>query len=163
MRKSARRPIPWRSTYNAPVPSVAAMWGSWGLNGRPRCLCKRSMGGVWGAAIGSPGYSCKARKSALRVVSRPVVHYTKTLCVATRQERRLAMLPNVIILVFTALASSFLWWRTRFKICRRCRSRIRWWASVCRVCGAEQWDREQNALLLNQICYSPCSKNETLP
>lgn len=26
---------------------------------------------------------------------------------------------NVIVLVFTALASSFLWWRSRFKICRR--------------------------------------------
>jgi len=47
------------------------------------------------------------------------------------------MIQNVIILVFTAL-SSFLWWRSRFKICRRCRSRIRRWASVCHICGAEQ-------------------------
>ena len=60
MRKSARRPIPWRSTSNAPVPSVAAIWGSLSLNGRPRCLCKRSMGAVWRVAIDSPGYSCKA-------------------------------------------------------------------------------------------------------
>jgi hypothetical protein len=30
------------------------------------------------------------------------------------------------------------WWRSRFKICRRCRSRIRRWVSVCHVCGAEQ-------------------------
>src|SRR5215831_19280771 len=48
------------------------------------------------------------------------------------------MFQKVVILVFTALASSFLWWRSRFKICRRCRSRIRRWASVCHVCGAEQ-------------------------
>lgn len=53
-------------------------------------------------------------------------------------KRRLAMLQSVIILVFTALASSLLWWRSRFKICRRCRSRIRRWASVCHVCGTEQ-------------------------
>jgi hypothetical protein len=46
--------------------------------------------------------------------------------------------PNVAIIVFAALASSFLWWRSRFKICRRCRSRIRRWASVCHVCGSEQ-------------------------
>jgi hypothetical protein len=45
------------------------------------------------------------------------------------------MLQNVVILVFTALASSVVWWRSRFKICRRCRSRIR--PSVCHVCGAE--------------------------
>jgi len=44
------------------------------------------------------------------------------------------MLPNIIILVFVTLVSSFLWWRTRFKICRRCRSRIRRWATVCHVC-----------------------------
>jgi hypothetical protein len=53
-------------------------------------------------------------------------------------EKRLAMLQRVVLLIFTALASSFLWWRSRFKICRRCRSRIRRWASVCHVCGAEQ-------------------------
>src|SRR5215471_11800199 len=40
----------------------------------------------------------------------------------SRPERRLAMLPNVILLVFAALASSFLWWRSRFKVRRRCRS-----------------------------------------
>ena len=137
-------------------------WESLGANQHAIFHCKLSTGVVWHAAIDSPGYSFKAESRPCGS-SQLVVHYTKTLCVATRQERRLAMLPNVIILVFTALASSFLWWRTRFKICRRCRSRIRWWPSVCRVCGAEQWDREQNALLLNQICYSPCSKNETLP
>src|SRR5262249_29924712 len=48
------------------------------------------------------------------------------------------MFQKVVILVFTTLASSFLWWRSRFKICRRCRSRIRRWASICHVCGAEQ-------------------------
>src|SRR5215831_7908002 len=37
---------------------------------------------------------------------------TLRFCVAARQERLLAMLQKVIILVFTALASSFLWWRT---------------------------------------------------
>src|SRR5262249_27731911 len=63
----------------------------------------------------------------------------------SRPERRLAMLPNVILLVFAALVSSFLWWRTRFKICRRCRSRIGRWESVCHVCGAEQKDGEQSA------------------
>src|SRR5262249_39830137 len=89
------------------------------------------------AAIDLLGYSYKAESQPCG--SPPLaVHYTRTLCVATRQERLLAMLPNVIILVFTALASSFLWWRGRFKICRRCRSRIRRWATVCRVCGAEQ-------------------------
>jgi hypothetical protein len=51
---------------------------------------------------------------------------------------RLTMLQNVILLVFAVLASSFLWWRARFKICRRCRSRIRRWASVCHICRAEQ-------------------------
>ena len=63
---------------------------------------------------------------------------TLRFCVVAWQERRLAMLPNVILLVFAALASSLLWWRSRFKICRRCRSRIRRLASVCHVCGAEQ-------------------------
>src|SRR5262245_7214375 len=106
-------------------------------------LCKRSMGVVWRAAIGSPGYSCE-------VGSRPygsallVVHCTKTLSFAAWLERRLAMLPNVILLVFAALASSFLWWCTRLKICRRCQSRIRRWATVCHVCGAEQEDSEQS-------------------
>jgi len=38
--------------------------------------------------------------------------------------------------VFTAPASSFLWRRGRFKICRRCRSRIIRSASVCHVYGA---------------------------
>src|SRR5512132_128778 len=100
------------------------------------------MGAVLDVATGSLGYSFEAESqrcgSALLVV-----HYTKTLFVAAWQERLLAMLPNVILLVFTALASSFLWWRSRFKLCRRCRSRIRRWASVCHVCGAEQWDGEQ--------------------
>jgi hypothetical protein len=49
-----------------------------------------------------------------------------------------AMIQNIFILIFTAAASSFLWWRTRFKICRRCRSRLRRWAAVCHVCGAAQ-------------------------
>jgi hypothetical protein len=44
---------------------------------------------------------------------------------ARRTHGQGAMLQNVIILVFTALASLFLCWRSRFKICRRCRSRIR--------------------------------------
>ena len=45
------------------------------------------------------------------------------------------MIQSVIIFVFTALASSFLWWHSRFKICRSFLSRIRRWASVCHVCG----------------------------
>src|SRR5262249_18508824 len=86
------------------------------------------------------------------------------------------MLENVILLVFAALVSSFLWWRTRFKICRRCRSRIRRWAlfatSVVRSSrtankAPDKIPLGRNSIywsfLLNQIFYSPCSKNETLP
>jgi hypothetical protein len=67
------------------------------------------------------------------------------------------MLQNVIILVFTALASSFLWWRSRFKICRRCRSRIRRWASVCNVCGIrEVFDlyKVSDELIICNNCFS---------
>src|SRR5215831_14259306 len=99
--------------------------------------CKRSTGVVYSAGIDSPGYSCEAESQPCGS-SHLVVHYTKTLCVAAWQESRLTMLPNVILLVLAALVSSFLWFRTRFKICRRCRSRIRRWATVCHVCGAEQ-------------------------
>jgi hypothetical protein len=62
------------------------------------------MGAVWRVAIDSPGYSCEAEN---RPYGSPplVLHYTKTLCVAAWQ---LAMLPNIILLVFTALPSSFL-------------------------------------------------------
>jgi hypothetical protein len=56
-------------------------------------------------------------------------------CVPARHEKGGSC--SKTILVFTALASSFLWWRSRFKICRRCRSRIRRWASICHICGAE--------------------------
>src|SRR4029453_1417797 len=31
------------------------------------------------------------------------------------------MIPNILLLIFATAASSFLWWRSRFKICRRCR------------------------------------------
>src|SRR5215467_15086143 len=45
------------------------------------------------------------------------------------------MIQDVTILLFTAL----LWWHSRLKICRSCLSRIRWWASVCHVCGGERF------------------------
>src|SRR5215831_7713765 len=51
------------------------------------------MGAVWRAAIDSLGYSCEAESQPCGS-SHLVVHYTKTLCVAAWQERRLAMLPK---------------------------------------------------------------------
>src|SRR4029453_18340560 len=95
------------------------------------------MGDALSVAIDSLGYSCAGNTqpcgSALLVV-----HHTKNplLCCDPAGTTRSIMLQNVIILVFTALASSFLWWRSRFKLCRRCRSRIRRWEPVCTVCGA---------------------------
>ena len=124
----------WPNTSPGVVLAVAATWESLCENQHGIFHCKLSTGAVLIVATDSPGYSCKAESQPCGS-SHLVVHYTKTLCVAAWL---LAVFRNVIIPVFTALASSFLWWRTRFKICRRCRSRIRRWATVCPVCGAEQ-------------------------
>src|SRR5262245_48595458 len=109
------------------------MCGLPGNNGNQHAIfrCKLSTGVVYSAAIDSPGYSCKAE--------RPLLFAPPLLVVDIRlTSAGLAMLQSVIILVFTALASSFLWWRGRFKLCRRFLSSIRHWPSVCHVCGAEQ-------------------------
>jgi len=36
----------WPSTYDAPVPSVTAIWESWSPKGRPSCPCRRSIDSV---------------------------------------------------------------------------------------------------------------------
>src|SRR5262249_42233023 len=123
--------------------------------------CKPSMGVVQRAAIDSRGYWCK-------VESRPcgsshlVVHYTRTLCVATWQERQLAMLPNVILLVFAALAvfvpvvAHPIQDMSQVSITHKTvGNRL-----PCLWCGAI--GRRTKHPLTESICYSPCSKNETL-
>ena len=128
--------IAWPNTSPDVVPDVQATWESLCANRAATQGCKLSTGTVLNVATDSLGYLCGA-KGWLCGSALLVVHPTKTfLCCDLA--RWLAMLQNVILLIFTALASSFLWWRARFKVCRRCRSRIRRWASVCHVCGAEQ-------------------------
>jgi hypothetical protein len=94
------------------------------------------MGTVPNVATGSRGYSYEAESRSC-ASAMLVVHHTKLcFCGLAKNEGGSTIIQNVIILVLTALASSFLWRRSRFKICRRCRSRIRQWAAVCHVCGA---------------------------
>jgi hypothetical protein len=129
----------WPNTSPEVVPAVVATWESFCESWAATHGCGPSMAAARVAAIGSPGYSCEAESRSCRSPLL-VVHHIKTLCVAAWQKKGgLAMLQNVILLIFAALASSFLLWHSRFKICRRCRSRIRRWASVCHVCGAIGW------------------------
>src|SRR5215467_10686758 len=79
----------------------------------------------------------------------------------SRPERRLAMLPNVILLVLAALVSSFLWWRTRFKDMsavsitdKTVGNRL-----PCLWCGAV--GRRTKCHLTESNVLLPCSKNES--
>src|SRR5262245_27495295 len=121
--------------------------------------CKLSTGVAYSAAIGLPGCSCKAESQPCGSTLSSFI--TLRFCVAAWQERLLAMLQKVIILVFATLASSVLWWppvqdMSPVSITYKTVG-IR---LPCLWCGAI--GRRIKRLLLNQICCS-CSKNETLP
>jgi hypothetical protein len=81
------------------------------------------MGAVPNVATGSRGYSYEAESRSC-ASAMLVLHHTKhfVFCGLAKNEGGSTMIQNVIILVLTAPASAYLWFRSRFKLCRRCRS-----------------------------------------
>src|SRR5262245_626409 len=95
------------------------------------------MGVVWRAAIDSPGYLYKA-ESRLCGSAVLAVHPTKSLCVTACNARGSSQCSE------TSLFSSSPRWRLRFcggaadsRYVGGVDPRIRRWATVCHVCGAE--------------------------
>src|SRR5262245_46515940 len=94
--------ITWPNTLPEVVPAVVATWESLCENQHAMFRCKPSTGVVWRAVTDSPGYSCKVESRTFASVL--LVVHTKTHPCRARN------VPKRVILVFTALASSFLWW-----------------------------------------------------
>jgi hypothetical protein len=113
--------------------AVQATWGSFRGSWAVTRDCKPSMAIALSVTIDSPGDTRATQKvtQACRYCSSFII--LKVFVLQSGKTKADAMVQSVIILVFTALASSFVWWRSRFKICRMCRSRIRRWASVCHL------------------------------